>query len=74
MVPENLSTPLTITASVGGKGIATHIVPAPGEYECAQQVPAGDEVLLTFEVDRALPADASDARERALVVRDIEIG
>ncbi len=73
-VPENLSPPLTLIASVAGEPIATHVLPAPGEYDCAQQVPSGDEVLLTFEVDRALPPDDTDARERALLVRDIEIG
>jgi SAM-dependent methyltransferase len=73
-VPENLSPPLTLTAAVAGEPIAVHTLPAPGDYECAQQLPPGEEVIVTFEVDRALPPDATDARERALLVRDIEIG
>jgi tRNA (mo5U34)-methyltransferase len=73
-VPGNLATPLTLTASMAGETIATHMIPAPGDYEFAQHAPAGDQVLLTFEVDGALPPDAADSRERALVVREIEIG
>jgi hypothetical protein len=65
---------LTVTAHAAGELLATHVLPARGDFECAQQVPAGDEVLLEFAVDRALPPDATDSRERALLVRDIEIG
>jgi hypothetical protein len=31
-------------------------------------------VLVEFELDRALPPDATDARERAIIVRAIELG
>jgi hypothetical protein len=73
-VPENLSPPLTLTARAGGEVLATHNLPSPGQYDCVQQVPAGHEVRVEFEVDRALAGDATDARERAILVRDIEIG
>ena len=73
-VPENLAPPLTLTARVAGEIIATHVLPAPGDYQCAQHVPPGAEVPVEFELDRALPPDATDARERAILVRDIEIG
>jgi hypothetical protein len=73
-VPENHPVPLTLTARVAGQVIATHEFPAPGDYECAQHLPPGAEVLLEFETDRALPPDAKDGRERAILVRAIEIG
>jgi SAM-dependent methyltransferase len=73
-VPVNLSPPLTLTARVAGEVIATHELPAPGDYECAQHIPAGTEVLVEFEVDHALLPDATDGRERAILVRDIEVG
>jgi tRNA (mo5U34)-methyltransferase len=73
-VPESLAVPLVLTARVGGEPIATHTLAARGEYECAQMVPAGDEVLLEFELDRALMPDARDGRERGIVVRAIELG
>ncbi len=72
-IPANLAPPLTLTARVSGELIATHILPAPGDYQCAQHVPPGAGFLLEFHVDRALPPDATDARERAILVRDIEI-
>jgi hypothetical protein len=31
-------------------------------------------VLVEFDVDRALPPDATDARERAIIVRSVELG
>jgi hypothetical protein len=73
-VPTNLELPLTLTANAGGAVIATHSLTHAGEYECAQVIPAGEEVLVEFEVDRALEADATDGRERAILVRGIEVG
>ncbi len=73
-MPVNLAPPLTLTVSVAGDVIATHELPAPGDYECAQHIPEGPEVLVEFEVDRALLPDAKDGRERGILVRDIEIG
>uniref|UniRef100_Q01Y78 Methyltransferase type 12 n=1 Tax=Solibacter usitatus (strain Ellin6076) TaxID=234267 RepID=Q01Y78_SOLUE len=73
-VPENLAPPLILTARVACDVIATHELPAPGDYECAQHIPPGPEVLLEFELGHALPPDAKDGRERGILVRDIEIG
>ena len=63
-----------LTANAAGAVIATHTLTHAGDYECAQVIPAGDEVLVEFELDRALPADATDGRERAILVRGIELG
>ena len=73
-VPPNLELPLTLTASAAGAVLATHTLTQPGDFECAQQIPPGAEVLVEFEVDRALVPDATDARERAIIVRAIELG
>jgi tRNA (mo5U34)-methyltransferase len=72
-VPENLELPLTLTARAGGATIATHTIARPGDWECAQLVPPGAEVLVEFELDRALAPDSTDGRERAIVVRAIEL-
>ncbi len=73
-VPENLELPLTLGARVGGDSIGTHTWSVPGDFECTQQVPQGAEVLVEFEVDRALSPDATDRRERAILVRAVEVG
>jgi SAM-dependent methyltransferase len=73
-VPPNLELPLTLTARVGASVIATHILTHPGEFECAQLLPPGAEVLVEFEADRALSPDATDGRERAILVRGIDVG
>jgi len=73
-VPPNLELPLTLTARAAGAVIATHTITRPGDFECAQLVPPGAEVLVEFELDRALSPDATDARERAIIVRGVELG
>ena len=73
-VPPNLPLPLTLTARVAGSVIATHIFTQPGESECVQLLPPGAGVLVEFEADRALSPDATDGRERAILVRSIELG
>jgi SAM-dependent methyltransferase len=73
-VPPNLELPLTLTARTAGALLATHTLTQPGDYECAQQIPPGAEVLVEFQLDRALPPDATDSRERAIIVRAIELG
>jgi hypothetical protein len=39
-----------------------------------QLLPPGAGVLVEFEADRALSPDATDGRERAILVRSIELG
>jgi tRNA (mo5U34)-methyltransferase len=72
--PPNLQLPLSLTARAAGALIATHAITAHGDSEYAQHVPPGAEVLVEFELDRALPPDSTDARERAIIVRAIELG
>lgn len=73
-VPENLELPLTMTVRVQGEGIATHTLTEAGDFECAQRVPDGKEVTVEFELNRALPPDDRDGRERGIVVRGVEVG
>jgi len=73
-VPPNLELPLTLTARTGEDLLASHNLISPGDFECIQNVPAGAEMLVEFDVDRALAPDATDGRERAIIVRAIELG
>ena len=73
-VPPNLDLPLTLNAHAAGALIATHNLTRSGDFECVQSLPPGAEVLVEFELDRALPPDATDARERAIIVRAVELG
>jgi tRNA (mo5U34)-methyltransferase len=55
--------PLPVTIS--GQVIARH-----GDHECVFPVTSGE---VEFELDRALPADARDGRERGIIVRAVEV-
>jgi hypothetical protein len=73
-VPANLELPLTLTARAAGEILATHTLTHSGDFDCVQTLPAGAEVLVEFDVDRALAGDATDGRERAIIVRAIDLG
>ena len=73
-MPPNLELPLTLTARTGGDLLATHTLTRAGDFDCVQNLPPGAEVIVEFEVDRALPPDTTDARERAIIVRSVELG
>jgi hypothetical protein len=73
-VPPNLELPLTLTAHAAGALLATHTLSHPADFDCVQNLPPGAEVLIEFDVDRAIPPDATDARERAIIVRGVELG
>jgi hypothetical protein len=62
--PSILSLPLTLT----GPG-AVHALDGNGDHEFSFAV---NEGLTEFEVDRALPGDERDGRERGIVVRAVE--
>jgi len=65
IVPESLSVPLTI-----GCGDQRHVLAHHGKHECAFAVSEG---VVEFELDRALPGDAVDGRERGILVQGVEI-
>jgi hypothetical protein len=64
-MPEIVGAPLTLC----GSGIR-HVLDRPGDHECVFDVPEGD---VEFELDRALPPDGRDGRERGIVVRGVEV-
>jgi len=71
---ENVRLPLTLTVCAGVEVIATHEITQAGDTECAQMLPAGESLLVEFELDHALEADATDGRERGIIVRAIDLG
>ena len=72
--PETLKFPLLLTARADGVEIGRHEIARAGDYEFAQAAPAGAEVVVEFEVDRAVGPSAEDGRERGIVVRGVEVG
>ena len=68
-VPATLTPPLALA----GSGV-THKLPKTGDYDFDFPLKTStEEQLVHFEVDRALEPDALDHRERALIVRDVEV-
>ena len=64
--------PISLAASVNGSPLEPQTYTAPGEYVFTRSLPAGSEsaerLLAEFRLDRALPPDEDDPRERGLVV------
>ncbi|MCS7316099.1 MAG: hypothetical protein RMI94_13550 [Bryobacterales bacterium] len=68
--------PLTLAATVEGRPLAAETYRKPGEYVYARGLAGGQpgrRVLIEFRLDRALPPDDSDPRERGLVVSSLTI-
>jgi len=65
-IPENVGAPLTLV----GAG-ARYVLDRLGDHECMFEVSDGP---VEFELDRALPPDDRDGRERGIVVRAVEVG
>ena len=64
-LPESLPVPVNLTCGEHVRRLASH-----GDHEVRFPVPSG---VVNFEVDRCLRPDSEDARERALIVRGLEI-
>jgi SAM-dependent methyltransferase len=64
-LPENVGAPLTISAC----GVQ-HVLDEAGDHECTFPLSGSD---VQFELDRALPPDDRDGRERGIVVREVEV-
>jgi tRNA (mo5U34)-methyltransferase len=63
--PDNLMTPVTLIC-----GDKSHSLPRPGDYVVNFPVPPGARSIV-FELDRALPPDENDDRERGILVRGV---
>ena len=68
---------LTLSAAADGAPFPSETYRTPGDYTYVRFVPAKSwvtgKVRLDFRLDHALPADASDPRERGVVVNGFEI-
>jgi len=66
---------VTLRALANGQPLAPERFLSPGLYEYRRKlpVPAGEsDVRIDFSLDRALPPDAADSRERGIIVRAAE--
>jgi len=73
--PARIELRFTVPASIGwpivlSAGAVRQTFDAPGEYRIA--IAAGPGVV-EFEIDRPLPPDRNDGRERGIVVRDVRL-
>jgi hypothetical protein len=69
--------PVTVSARLAGAPLSPQTYDRPGEHVYRRQVPAAvlteDEVVVEFELDKALPPDASDHRELGLIARSLQL-
>lgn len=79
-LPEPLVTrfgAIRLAATVDGAPLPAQDCKTPGEHEYAQvvpsPVPAGQLVVIEFELDHALPPDDEDPRERGVIVSSIQL-
>ncbi len=68
--------PMTIVVSVGGQEVGRHAYDQPGRYEYSVELTAvqtrSTPVQLDCSLSNAVPPDANDTRERALIVAAID--
>ncbi|MGC8792413.1 MAG: class I SAM-dependent methyltransferase [Bryobacteraceae bacterium] len=68
--------PVTLSASANGVPLAPETYHQPGEYTFARGLArgqAGRRVHIEFRLDRALPPDEGDPRERGIIVSSLTI-
>lgn len=69
--------PVRLDASVDGVPLEAETYAQEGEYVYARALPeaaaAGETVLVEFRLDRALPPDEEDPRERGLIVSSVAL-
>jgi tRNA (mo5U34)-methyltransferase len=66
---------ITLRATANGVPLPAETYSEPGQYEYRKRLPADtgeSDVRIDFSLDQALPADASDGRERGIVVCSLE--
>jgi len=66
---------VTLTASVAGKKLKAETYSKPGSYTFSAEVPAEflskDAVTIDFDLDKSMPAGASDQRELGIIATGI---
>lgn len=67
--------PVTIAARIDAFPLEPQTYSAPGEYVYERSIrqPTQSDVNVTFTVDKAFSADASDSRERAIIVAGLTV-
>lgn len=68
--------PLTLEAQVDGQPLASETYARPGEYVYVRGLPSGEadrRVCIEFRLDKALPPDEADPRERGIIVSSLTI-
>jgi len=68
---------VTLRARVNGVDLPPDTYAKAGRYEFARRVPAaamvGETLRVDFAVDRAMPGDESDLRERGLIAVSLDL-
>ncbi len=79
-LPESLLErvgPVTLSARLAGQALPPESYDQPGEHLFRRAVPAsgltGQEAVAEFELDKALPPEATDERERGLVAISLRL-
>lgn len=77
-LPEAVSArlgPMSVSATVNGATLGSETYTQAGEYVFARRLPraaqGGERLLVEFRLDRALPPDEEDPRERGLIVSSL---
>ena len=67
--------PITLTATVNGTPVSPATFATAGHHSYSARVPAGasPDLLVEFELDRALPPRSNDPRELGVIVSRLEI-
>jgi len=68
--------PITLWASVDGRPLAAERYDRAGEWVYARglaEVEPGRRVLIEFQLNRALPPDPDDPRERGIIVSSLTV-
>ncbi len=65
--------PLTLTASVNGHPLQAAVYESPGLMSYVRELSVSGELEVRFGLDKALPPEAEDSRERGIIVASIAV-
>ncbi len=64
---------LTLRATVDGRALEPAVYESPGLVSYVRTISVSGDVEVRFSLDKALPPDESDSRERGIIVASIEV-
>jgi hypothetical protein len=64
---------LTLAASVNGEALEEALLETAGLFNYVRELKAAGELEIRFRLDKALPPDADDDRERGIIVAAIAV-